>query len=166
MGRLHRMDLRDEKVVEEARKVTWVTNHRVCGELAVSRSIGDPDYKNFTPGAIVDSPFLWPENHNQIFYADLVIPDPECISIFITLKDEFLVLASDGLWDVVSPEDAVVFIRKELATGCKIPSEIAEDLCELALRLGSGDNVTIVIVVFLHGAESTCDNAGLHFFGS
>jgi hypothetical protein len=39
---------------------------RLCGELAVSRSIGDPDYKGFTPGEKVDSCFLWPEDHDMV----------------------------------------------------------------------------------------------------
>lgn len=66
MGRLHRMDLSDPVVRSKAQQVSWVTIHRVCGELAVSRSIGDPDYKQFTPGAVVDAYFMWPDNHNQV----------------------------------------------------------------------------------------------------
>ena len=68
MGRLHRMDLSDPVVRDKAQKVSWVTIHRVCGELSVSRSFGDPDYKRFIPGAIVDAYFLWPENHNQVSF--------------------------------------------------------------------------------------------------
>ena len=43
--------------------------------------------------------------------ADLVIPDPEFVVRELGAADEFLVLASDGLWDVVSPLEAVKFIR-------------------------------------------------------
>jgi serine/threonine protein phosphatase PrpC len=32
----------------------------------------------------------------------------------------------------------------------KTATEAAEELCDLALKLGSSDNVTIVIVQFLH----------------
>lgn len=32
----------------------------------------------------------------------------------------------------------------------KSPSEAAEELCELAIKLGSSDNVTIVITRFMH----------------
>ena len=32
----------------------------------------------------------------------------------------------------------------------RTPSEVAEHLCELAIKLGSSDNVTIVIVRFMH----------------
>ena len=47
-------------------QVDWVTIYRVCGEIAVSRSIGDPDYKSFIPGEKVNAYFLWPETHDQV----------------------------------------------------------------------------------------------------
>ena len=46
-----------------------------------------------------------------MFHADLVIPDPEIQSRDIGPGDEFLLIASDGLWDVVTPRDAVKFIK-------------------------------------------------------
>ena len=105
------MDLSDPQVRDKANQLSWVTINRVCGEISVSRSIGDPDYKRFAPGSVVNSAFLWPENHDQIFHADLLIPDPECQVRDLGPDDEFLVLASDGLWDVVSPTEAVTKIR-------------------------------------------------------
>lgn len=111
MGRLHRMDLTDPVVRDKAQQVNWVTINRVCGELAVSRSIGDPDYKGFIPGAKVDALFNWPDGHEQIFHADLVIPVPEFVTATISPSEEFLLLASDGLWDVVSCDEAVARTR-------------------------------------------------------
>lgn len=177
MGRLHRMDLSDPVVRDKAQQVNWVTITRVCGELAVSRSIGDPDYKGFTPGAQVDALFNWPEGHAQAFQADLVIPVPELVTAQLTPNDEFLILASDGLWDVVSSDEAVVRTRlvsfilslglaasvshplplsppsvypdgRQLFAQNKTPSEAAEELCELALKLGSSDNCSVVLVQF------------------
>ncbi len=46
-----------------------------------------------------------------MFHADLVIPDPEFVCVTLTPQDEFMVLASDGLWDVVSGADAVSVVR-------------------------------------------------------
>ena len=43
--------------------------------------------------------------------ADLIIPDPECISVDLQPGDEFLILASDGLWDVLSKPEAVRRVR-------------------------------------------------------
>jgi serine/threonine protein phosphatase PrpC len=84
-----------------------VSIYRICGEIAVSRSIGDPAYKNFTPGEHVQTNFFWPEGHSQHFMADLVIPLPESKVMAITKKMDFLILASDGLWDVLSSQEAV-----------------------------------------------------------
>ena len=150
MSRLHRMDLNDSLVVSQAKQVSWVTINRVCGELAVSRSIGDAVLKGFIPGEKVDEWFAWPDDHNNIFYADLIIPDPEFKTIDLTPHDEFLVIASDGLWDVMSEQDVVDIVRKSLYVTGKTPELAASELGDLALRLGSSDNVTIVIVQFFY----------------
>ena len=134
--------------------MTWVTIHRVCGELAVSRSIGDPDYKRFVPHEKVDALFNWPDDHNQSFAADLVIPDPEIVTHELSKNDEFFVIASDGLWDVVSPEDAADKIRVAFKAG-RSPMDAAEDLSDLAIKLGSSDNVTVIIVRLGHGVAPT-----------
>ena len=44
--------------------VETVETYRVCGELSVSRSLGDPDYKGFpsrTPAY-----FCWPKGHSEV----------------------------------------------------------------------------------------------------
>ena len=54
------------------------------------------------------------------------------------------VMASDGLWDVVSNEDVVSVIRDTV----KEPGMCAKRLANEAVTRGSKDNIT-VIVVFL-----------------
>lgn len=151
LGRLHQMDLQDPAIRERAQQdVKWATIHRVCGELAVSRSIGDPDYKGFTPGAkATDAYFPWPDSHDQIFHADLVIPNPEFQRLNLKPGDEFLIIASDGLWDVVTEVDAVGIAGSSLRLG-KTPDEVSRELKDRALRLGSSDNITVVVVQFFH----------------
>lgn len=86
--------------------------------------IGDIPYKGFIPGQVVHEPFAWPDDHNQvpylsfllhlslqIFSADLVIPNPEFVSLDLTEEDEFMILASDGLWDVVKRHEACSRVR-------------------------------------------------------
>ena len=85
----------------------------------------------------------------QVFQADLLLPVPECRSISLLPGHEFLIIASDGLWDVVIGTEAVTRAKSALAAG-KNASEAAEELCDLALKLGSSDNVTAVIVQFMH----------------
>lgn len=69
----------------------------MCGELSVSRSIGDPDFKGFTAaaeeagpeaaqGLPPDFPFDFPPGHSGLFHADLVIADPEIVESTITVK--------------------------------------------------------------------------------
>ena len=81
--------------------------------------------------------------------ADLLIPLPECRIIPLGPDHEFLIIASDGLWDVVSGAEAVIRAKSAFGAG-KTASEAAEELCDLALKLGSSDNVTAVIVQFIH----------------
>lgn len=81
--------------------------------------------------------------------ADLLIPNPECRSISLRPGHEFLIIASDGLWDVISSTEAVTRARTALALG-RTASEAAEELCDLAIKLGSSDNVTTIIVQFTH----------------
>lgn len=74
---------------------------RVNGSLAVSRALGDYEYKNVEGKGPCEQ---------------LVSPEPE---IFVEKrdndKDEFLVLACDGVWDVMSNEDLCDFIRSRLS---------------------------------------------------
>lgn len=149
LGRLRMMNMEDPFVRKKAEKLDWVMIHRICGEISVSRSIGDPIYKNFIPGQVVQEYFCWPEGHDMIFEADLVIPLPECKIIQITPQQEFVILASDGLWDVLSLQDAVDIAKEAFRKGKDCP-ETAEELCKLAIDLGSSDNVTVVIVKFKH----------------
>ena len=78
-------------------------------------------------------------------------------------KDEFILLASDGLWDVMSSQEVVSYVHKRLKAPPKDGADItcAEHMASLnylrsknmsrfianeALRRGSGDNISVVIV--------------------
>ena len=76
-----------------------VMMQRVNGSLAVSRALGDFDYKR--------SPQLPPQEQ-------LVSPEPEITIMDRKQDDEFLVLACDGIYDVMSNEDVVKYVRKRL----------------------------------------------------
>lgn len=77
LSKLHSMDLSDPEIQQRAERVVkWVTIYRVNGELAVSRAIGDIDYK----GEALSKYEYWafPEGHDRVFHGDLVISIPEC----------------------------------------------------------------------------------------
>jgi hypothetical protein len=55
--------------------------------------------------------------------------------------DDMVIVASDGLWDVCSPQAAV-----ELISNIEDPREAARLLVQTALMWGSSDNVTCIVV--------------------
>uniref|UniRef100_A0A0A9B789 protein-serine/threonine phosphatase n=1 Tax=Arundo donax TaxID=35708 RepID=A0A0A9B789_ARUDO len=74
-----------------------------------------------------------------------VIVDPEIQEQEINDELEFLIIASDGLWDVVPNEDAVSLVKME-----EEPEAAARKLTETAFSRGSGDNITCIVVKFQH----------------
>lgn len=56
-----------------------------------------------------------PAGHS--FSADLVIAVPDTAEITVTAEDEFVILACDGLWDVLEPQPSVDIIRQALRDG-------------------------------------------------
>lgn len=91
-----------------------------------------------------------------------VIPDPEIMVVPRVKEDECLILASDGLWDVMTSDEACEAARKRILLwhkkyGDTIPAErgegpdpaaraAAEYLSKLALKRGSKDNITVIVV--------------------
>ena len=82
---------------------------------------------------------------------------PEVSVHDLTDKDEFLLLASDGLWDVMNAQEAAATVRRMREELKSIPpssdgsvrhEELANRLSAEAIKLGSTDNVTVVIAMF------------------
>uniref|UniRef100_A0A0D9WKB7 protein-serine/threonine phosphatase n=1 Tax=Leersia perrieri TaxID=77586 RepID=A0A0D9WKB7_9ORYZ len=119
----HKPNRSDErKRIESAGGVVmWAGTWRVGGVLAMSRAFGNRLLKQF------------------------VVADPEIQEQEIDDEVEFLILASDGLWDVVPNEDAVSLVKIE-----EEPEAAARKLTETAFSRGSGDNITCIVVKFQH----------------
>ncbi|KAF2905822.1 hypothetical protein ILUMI_00358 [Ignelater luminosus] len=119
----------------------WVDCNRVNGNLALSRALGDFIFKR--------NDKVGPEQQIVTAYPDVEVRT-------ITPDWEFIVLACDGIWDVMTNEEVVVFVRENIAAGVD-PEEICESLmmrclapdCQMA-GLGC-DNMTVVIVCLLQG---------------
>lgn len=119
----------------------WVDANRVNGNLALSRAFGD---------------FAFKKNADLPPEQQIVTAFPDVTEFTITPDWEFIVLACDGIWDVMSNKEVVSFIRENIANG-QDPEEICEELmmrclapdCQMA-GLGC-DNMTVVLVTFLHG---------------
>lgn len=93
---------------------------------------------------------------STIFLNFFFIAYPDVETREITEDWEFLVLACDGIWDVLSNEEVIEFCRKRIGMGL-YPEEICEELMTHCLapdcQMGGlgGDNMTVVLVCFLHG---------------
>ncbi len=81
---------------------------------------------------------------------------PEIFNYKVNINSKFVILACDGVWDVLSSQDAVDFVLKEIEN-LKTNKEnfhthnsrnIAKKLGEQALKKGSGDNISIIILFF------------------
>merc|ERR1712242_316609 len=64
-----------------------------------------------------------------------------------TEKDEFLVLACDGVWDVMTNEDLVTFISARMRVTDDLET-IANEVIDTCLHKGSRDNMSIIIIAF------------------
>lgn len=94
-----------------------VTLQRVNGSLAVSRALGDFDFKE------VD----WRPQTEQ-----LVSPEPEVYELERTPEDEFLILACDGVWDAIGNEELCAFVRSRMLV-CNDLRDICTQVIDLCL---------------------------------
>lgn len=70
-----------------------------------------------------------------------------CLEMINT--DEFILVASDGLWSCMTSEEAVGFIRDHLYVKKRSAGDAAELLLEHCLHtLQSKDNISLVLVTF------------------
>lgn len=114
-----------------------VEDGRVMGNINLSRSIGDFEYKNMKRP---------PSEH-------MITALPEVRTVELNSQDDFLVLACDGIWDIVSNQQCVDFIYERLRT--KTLTTIVEELLDRCLAsdvASSGglgcDNMTCIIAAF------------------
>ncbi len=98
------------------------------GDLSVSRAFGDLDNKPY------------------------ISCIPDIFRYKISKKDQFMILACDGLWDVMEGQEVVNFIITNCydLDGNRInkKTNITRLLAEYALKKGSMDNITIIVVFF------------------
>ncbi|KAI8023958.1 putative protein phosphatase 2C 6 [Camellia lanceoleosa] len=125
-------DREDElmRIEGEGGKVINWNGARVFGVLSMSRAIGDR--------------YLRP----------WIIPVPEITFTTRSDEDECLILASDGLWDVMSNDEVGEVARRLLRrrrrsmTDDEFPvaQAIADSLKEIAFGKNSSDNISIIVV--------------------
>lgn len=74
----------------------------------------------------------------------VIRPDAELMQRELVTGDDFLVMASDGLWDVLRNKDVCDVCYSSYLQ--RRPQAIAEELVNMALSRGSMDNVTCIVV--------------------
>ncbi|XP_029699780.1 protein phosphatase, Mg2+/Mn2+ dependent, 1Lb isoform X1 [Takifugu rubripes] len=116
--------LKERKRIKKAGGfISFNGSWRVQGILAMSRSLGDYPLKNL----------------------NVVIPDPDIMSFDLDkLQPQFMILASDGLWDTFSNEEAVRYIRERLDE----PHFGAKSIVLQSFYRGCPDNITVMVVKF------------------
>ncbi|KAK3919032.1 Protein phosphatase 1L [Frankliniella fusca] len=114
--------MRERKRIKEAGGfITFNGVWRVAGILATSRALGDYPLKD----------------------KKLVIANPDILTFDLSNhKPQFIILASDGLWDTFSNEEAVAFVRERLTE----PHMGAKSLTLQSYYRGSLDNITVVVI--------------------
>jgi serine/threonine protein phosphatase PrpC len=68
---------------------------------------------------------------------------PQIYSYKINPTDKFIIVACDGLWDVLSNQDAIDFVNE--LVNKKYKGNYAKDLAEYAYKKGSLDNITVIL---------------------
>ena len=133
----HKADRPDE--VERIRAAGgFVVHKRVMGELAVSRAIGDVDFKK--------------QSSLPVF--DFVIADPEVSVRELKEEEDVLVMACDGLYDVMTNEKVAEYVREGFKER-KGEQELAEAIVHHAIdKLLTRDNVTVIIVRMAKGERT------------
>ena len=112
---------------------------RVNGNLNLSRSIGDMKYKQV--GGIPPS-------------GQMITAEPDIVQVTLTSEDEFLILGCDGIWDCLTNQDAVDFVRERIDTTA--PTEILREMLDSIVSKNprasagiGGDNMTALVIDLL-----------------
>jgi serine/threonine protein phosphatase PrpC len=94
-----------------------IFNKRVFGTLMLTRTIGDKEMKEY---GVISKPYIYYDNLNEI---------------------NFIIIASDGVWDVINEEDLL-----ELSKNCKESQVLCKKIMDLTRKRDSRDNISIFVI--------------------
>lgn len=111
----------------------FVSNNRTNGILAVSRSLGDFESQPF------------------------VTYDPHIVKRSLTIKDAFVILGCDGVWDVMTDQEVVDLVLADLQQHPELDERsafhIATKIRDAAYLAGSTDNISVILAFFPSNLE-------------
>jgi hypothetical protein len=129
--------IQQARIQQAGGQVLYHNGCRVMGALAMSRALGDHALRPYG-----------------------VIAEPDVATYTRQPEDEFLLLASDGLWGTVSNEDACSIISTTVTelmglglTRQQVSAVLPRMLTKVAMGRGSNDNVTVLMMDL---RSSTC----------
>jgi len=129
MTQNHKVEMEEKRLTHAGAVITNWDCPRINGALNVARSIGDHGLKKY------------------------VISDPYLKYFKINCQLDYILLASDGLWDVMDKDKAHTIITQKrhelhhLSEKDRVNS-VAFHLIKESLRLGSMDNITCILICF------------------
>jgi len=126
----------DRKGTKRLAHPTW---NPIFVNIGVTRAIGDFYFKNYE--------YVGEKKSG-------LIATPSVAKWNLTVDDEFMIMASDGFWDVVSPKEAINFVSSKIYLDC---NSICKELMELSKNRNSKDNITILLVKFTVPSISESD---------
>jgi len=144
----HKPDLPEEKeriqraggIVKSNKRIKSAFDNK--GSLSVSRALGDFNYKEYHP-------INKEETGMQVACRVQVTPVPECTVRTPSFeRDRFIVLACDGIWDVLSNEECVNLITELFEEGESDLGLICEEVLDICLEKKSRDNMSIILLKF------------------
>lgn len=110
----------------------FINDGYLNGQLGVTRALGDWHLEGMKELGQPGGP---------------LIAEPELHMVTLSKEDEFLIIGSDGLWDVFSNQNAVDFARRQLQEHNDVNISCKE-LVEAAINRGAMDNLTVIMVCF------------------
>jgi len=120
----HKPNVIDEKnrIEKLGGKITFDGNDWRIKSLSLSRAFGDLDC------------------------APYVTHHPDIFKYKINSNDKFIIIACDGLWDVVNNQLAIDFVKNLLLKNIQV--NYAKELALFSYSRGSGDNITVIVYFF------------------
>ncbi|KAG9261983.1 protein phosphatase 1F [Astyanax mexicanus] len=134
----HKPEREDEKqrIEELGGCIAFMGCWRVNGTYAVSRAIGDFDQKPYVSNAA------------------------DCSSVRLSGDEDYILLACDGFFDVVRPEEVPGLVLEALREAGGSGEEAAQSLVNQAKAAGSSDNITVLLVFLREPRELLLSDTG------
>jgi protein phosphatase 1L len=115
----HKPDLPEEKarIENQGGRVLSYGAPRVEGILAMSRALGNTGLKPY------------------------ISCEPRIVEGYPGIENDYAVLACDGVWDVLTPDETIKIVRAVID-----PWRASEEISKKALDNGSTDNITVIVL--------------------